>query len=218
MIVLLRMQQSMIVRKISNNENFLSRVTGDGKRIEAYDIIERDPTTLTSSLVAEYYIFGEGPCSNRSQNPPPMKRTCTMTYHYHVDQNETLTVIEGTMGYYLGDKRRVHVAKKGQTVHIPNMTPHTFWSLTAQDLTVRVRVTPALKMAFFFENYEGIMRDAPQDLLNLWYTSLESGVYFGDFSIMMNRIFSVLVELVCRLAGKRPFYPEYSASIPRGYQ
>lgn len=197
--------------------HFDNKTTPAIKSQEFY-IIERDPHELGHSFVMEQYIYGDGTCSDKSSNPPAMNRICTPFYRYHVHQNVTITVVEGKMGYLLGDRKNKLVAKRGQTVRFPAMQAYTYWSETEEDLTLRIRIDPPLKSVAFVENYAGLMMDAPNDVFNLVYTSLESDYFFGDLSVMANRALSILVELLAKVTGKRAYYHEYTTeSVPLGY-
>ncbi|MNL82245.1 hypothetical protein D3C87_2095830 [compost metagenome] len=80
-------------------------------------------------------------------------------------------------------------------------------------------MNPPLKTAPYFENLIGLKKDAPNDWLNLLYTSLESEVYLGELSIMMNRALAVVVEILAKLTGKKAYYKEYTTgAVPSGYE
>jgi len=73
--------------------------------------------------------------------------------HVHPLQEECFTVVAGQMRFRIGrlGRRRVIVARAGETVRVPVGTAHWFGNPGAQVAHARVEVRPALRMEELFE-------------------------------------------------------------------
>ena len=191
-----------------------------GGIVEDYEIIERGNALPERDSVVEILLSKDGPCARQAEDDP-LQRPCTPRFHYHRFQNETVTVLKGLMGYYLGSKNTVKIAKQGETVIFPQNVPHTFWSLSAkQDLLIRIKTSPAMNSAAFYENYIGIKRDQKNPILrplNLLYTELESDIYPAEFSLWTGRFTLLLLQTLGKLTDMMPYYNEYTNLMPSGY-
>jgi hypothetical protein len=198
----------------------LQRHTANGQLIEEYEIIVRGQEPPERDSIIEILLSKDGPCGRKSGDDP-LTRPCTPPFHYHHYQNESVTVLGGLLGYYLGDKNKIHIAKVGETVTFPYHIPHTYWSLSVdKDLILRLRTYPALNSATYYENYISIKRDQLHPwlrYLNLLLTDLESDTYIADLPPVVNKLLNVVLYGVGRLVGLKPYYPEYSTILPRGY-
>jgi quercetin dioxygenase-like cupin family protein len=77
--------------------------------------------------------------------------------HVHPVQQETFSVIDGTMRFRIGRfGRRAIVAHAGETVSVPPGTPHWFGNAGNETSHARVEVRPALRMEELFEMTEEI--------------------------------------------------------------
>lgn len=72
--------------------------------------------------------------------------------HVHPEQEERFTVLEGTMRFRLGRRRRLAAA--GETVAIPRGTAHWFGNGGSGVAHALVEVRPALRMQELFERSE----------------------------------------------------------------
>lgn len=70
--------------------------------------------------------------------------------HTHPNQEESFTILEGTMQFTLG--WRTIVAHAGETVVVPRGVAHWFGNPGTVESCARVRVRPALHMQEFFES------------------------------------------------------------------
>ena len=69
--------------------------------------------------------------------------------HVHPDFDETFYVIEGTLGFRIGD--RAHEAGPGTIAFVPRGTPHTFANASAKPARSLVLVTPGGFERYFEE-------------------------------------------------------------------
>ncbi|WP_336518470.1 cupin domain-containing protein [Pollutibacter soli] len=104
-------------------ENFLG---------EKITILERKKETHGDRLIVESYTApGVGP-----------------VMHTHWLQDESLTVVKGTIGYQVkGQSERF--AKEGETILFSKGTPHRFWNAGKETLYCRGYIKPAHSIEFF---------------------------------------------------------------------
>eukprot|EP00735_Rhodelphis_limneticus_P005094 TRINITY_DN167_c0_g1::TRINITY_DN167_c0_g1_i2::g.14210::m.14210 TRINITY_DN167_c0_g1::TRINITY_DN167_c0_g1_i2::g.14210 ORF type:complete len:254 (+),score=20.13,Cupin_2/PF07883.6/4.3e-14,AraC_binding/PF02311.14/1.5e-07,Cupin_3/PF05899.7/0.00057,EutQ/PF06249.7/0.0068,MannoseP_isomer/PF01050.13/0.012,CENP-C_C/PF11699.3/4.1e+03,CENP-C_C/PF11699.3/0.055,Cupin_1/PF00190.17/0.032,DUF1498/PF07385.7/0.052 TRINITY_DN167_c0_g1_i2:69-764(+) len=138
---------------------------------------------------------GPGRCS-----PPP---------HVHPHQDEIFTVVEGTFNFMLNGE--THVANSGSSVTVPKGATHTFWPSGDQNLTVRIRLEPALAGETFFENMWGIFYDSDYNpsLFEVLPVLCAGDVYLGDAPVFISH--NVIPNYVCPLLEKMGFYRQYEA-------
>jgi quercetin dioxygenase-like cupin family protein len=77
--------------------------------------------------------------------------------HAHPEQQETFTVLEGTMRFRVG-RRRI-IAGPGQRVLVPPGTVHHFANASPQTVRVAVESRPALRMEELLETAAALAQD-----------------------------------------------------------
>lgn len=60
--------------------------------------------------------------------------------HFHTKEDETFYILEGEIGFHIGDKK--FIAKAGELVHAPKGIPHSF-SLATETAKALMLITPA---------------------------------------------------------------------------
>ena len=83
-------------------------------------------------VIAEWTDEGGG-----SDTPTPIA-----PLHVHHSDDEAWYVLEGTLGFQLGDKEIV--APAGSAVFAPRGLPHTYWNATAERARYAIVMTPNL--------------------------------------------------------------------------
>ena len=101
----------------------------------------------------EYFEFqvlvrGNGPCSHSGRiEDDVFSRPCTPVFHFHEDQVETFTVLEGEMGYTIeiNEPKQLLLLPSDPPLRIAQGIGHTFWNKNKEeDLRVLVRIAPPL--------------------------------------------------------------------------
>jgi quercetin dioxygenase-like cupin family protein len=137
--------------------------------------------------------------------------------HYHFDYQETFTVIEGTIDFYLGGKKNRIVVAEGETVRVPIGETHGFRNNSRHPAVFEVEIRPpgsfeqALRASF------GVARDGrvtksgiPTNIfeLALLYELSQSHIA-GVPRFLQTGIFGALAK-AARWRGYDPTFPQYT--------
>ncbi len=147
-----------------------------------------------------------------------MERSCTPTLHVHVNQTEFFTLLQGQLGYQLGDQVYscdIHTCPR--PLIIPPLVPHTFWmNDKKEDLIVIVRLQPANKYnglrQGFFENLAGVVRDEYASILQLFLILENAQTYPASLPLFLAKIIVKTGALIGHLLGYKIEYEEYTTS------
>jgi quercetin dioxygenase-like cupin family protein len=82
-------------------------------------------------------------------------------YHTHTREDEYSIVLEGDVGFALGDK--VVVAHAGDTIFKPRNVRHAFWNASQGPARILEIITPAGFENYFAEISEVFAKSAPPD-------------------------------------------------------
>jgi mannose-6-phosphate isomerase-like protein (cupin superfamily) len=77
--------------------------------------------------------------------------------HYHPNQDETFTMISGTLTVRLNGTLKV--LKPGDSLSIPRNTIHSMWNNSDTTAVVNWKIEPALNTEYFFETATGLAND-----------------------------------------------------------
>ena len=145
-------------------------------------------------------------------NRPPM--------HVHRRQKETFVVESGRLSYSID--AREGTAAAGDTVVVQPGSAHTWWNDGPDDLVVRAELEPAERFETFIETIYGLTSTGRVNSRGI-PNPLQAAVVFHEFRDewvpvflpwpVRNLLFPVLAA-ICRLAGYRPWYPEFSPQGP----
>ena len=91
-------------------------------------------------------VRGNGPCSHSGRiEDDVFSRPCRPVFHFHEDQVETFTVLEGEMGYTIeiNEPKQLLLLPSDPPLRIAQGIGHTFWNKNKkEDLRVLVRIAP----------------------------------------------------------------------------
>ncbi|WIA13842.1 hypothetical protein OEZ85_002416 [Tetradesmus obliquus] len=143
----------------------------------------------------------------------------SMPYHSHAQQEESLQVLSGTMGYSLDG--RVANASAGEVVLLPAGSKHTFWCSGSEELLLRATLAPPGPMAeAFYENLAGlgatygdVSRIHPLQLVVLLQ---RGGVQVEDIPRVMSWAIQRLLVPFAKLLGFKAFHPQYVSAGAAG--
>uniref|UniRef100_A0A383W533 Cupin type-2 domain-containing protein n=1 Tax=Tetradesmus obliquus TaxID=3088 RepID=A0A383W533_TETOB len=143
----------------------------------------------------------------------------SMPYHSHAQQEESLAVLSGTMGYSL-DGRAAN-ATAGEVVLLPAGSKHTFWCSGSEGLLLRATLAPPGPMAeAFYENLAGlgatygdVARIHPLQLVVLLQGG---GVQVEDLPRVMSWAIQRLLVPFAQLLGFTASYPQYVSAGAAG--
>jgi hypothetical protein len=145
-----------------------------------------------------------------------MQRICTPTLHIHLNQIEMFTLLQGQLGYQLGDKVYscdIHTCP--QPLIIPPLLPHTFWmDDNKEDLIVFVRVEPFDKYSGirqeFFENLAGAFRDQYISIWQMFVLLKNAQTYPASLPLPLTKVMVKIGALIGQLLGYKIEYEEYT--------
>lgn len=143
--------------------------------------------------------------------------------HVHPRQEETFSVLAGTMEFYVAGETRK--ASAGESVVVPAGVPHAFANKGDGEAVMRVTYRPALNTEGFFEAFFGLSQDGKMDpktgLPNLLQIAVLAQAYrkeiaFGGIPVLVQRILFGALAPIGRLLGYRADYPYPYQKAVRG--
>jgi quercetin dioxygenase-like cupin family protein len=135
--------------------------------------------------------------------------------HYHPQQHEEFSVLEGELTVKLDD--RTIILRKGQTIDIPKNCNHSMWNASAAKTIVSWKVIPALSTEYFLETATGLANDGKvntEGRPGLLQVALLANRHRAEFrlskpSFVVQRILFSILSPLALLAGKKASYPQY---------
>ena len=146
----------------------------------------------------------------------PLKRVCTPYLHYHLEQTETFVLVQGRLGYLLGDeKNSCDVRSCPSTIIIAPWTTHTFWmDDNFEDLVIDVRVEPIFQdrglTAELFENIAGVRRDKYMSIWQMFLFMDRIDSYPNSIPFTLFKILTKSGAIIAKILGYRSEYDEYT--------
>jgi len=143
--------------------------------------------------------------------------------HVHPQQEETFSVLAGTMEFYVAEATLK--ASAGESVVVPAGVPHAFANKGEGEAVMRVTYRPALNTEGFFEAFFGLSQDGKMDpktgLPNLLQIAVLAQAYrkeiaFGGIPVLVQRILFGALAPIGRLLGYRADYPYPYQKAVRG--
>ncbi len=134
-------------------------------------------------------------------------------YHIHDGITEIFSVSRGTLTIRLPDGE--HQVVSGQTLTVPAGTPHQPRNLTDDVVEVRVVYSPAGRMDEFLTQFFGLVNEGrtsatgDPDFLQMMLFSAKFDIYLAGPPILLQKVLSLFLAPVARLAGYRSVYPGY---------
>ena len=135
--------------------------------------------------------------------------------HYHPEQEEDFTVVQGEIHVRLHGE--VRVLRSGDQLHIPRNTIHSMWNASDGVSVVNWQVRPALRTEHLLETGMGLAEDGRVNAKGM-PTLLQIAVMMFTFSreyrlakppyLIQVLIFGLLYP-IARLAGYRGYYDRY---------
>lgn len=190
--------------------------TSRANNTESYQFFNRSQQIKNSYFEFDNIIYANGVCGDLKI--PPMQRICTPPLHVHLVQTELFTLIQGDLGYQMGDKVyscNIHTCPK--PLIIPPHLPHTIWmNDNKEDLIVRVRLEPANKYnglrQGFFENYGGVTRDQHASMWQIFVLFENAQTYPASLSLPYMKTIFKIGALMGHLLGYKIEYAEYTTT------
>lgn len=140
--------------------------------------------------------------------------------HAHRRQQETFLIESGSMSYSIDSREGTAVA--GDTIVVPAGSAHTWWNEGPDDLVALGKLEPAERFETFIETIYGLTSSGRVNSKGV-PNPLQAAVFFQEFRNewvpvflpwpVRKLVFPVLA-LIGRLAGYRPWYPEFSPQGP----
>ena len=135
--------------------------------------------------------------------------------HYHPEQEEDFTVLEGELSVKINGQLTVY--KAGEHFYIPKGTVHSMWNASADKTIVNWEVRPAMNTEYLLETTTGLANDGrtgADGKPGLLQIALIANQYAGVFRIakppyIVQRILFALLTPFARLAGYKASYREY---------
>lgn len=135
--------------------------------------------------------------------------------HYHPNQDEDFTVLQGVLTVRLNGTLRE--LKAGDALHIPKTAVHSMWNASAEKTVVNWKVRPALDTEHLLETGTGLAADGKL-LQNGQPPLLQVALLAQRFSpvfrlakppILLQKILFALLAPVARLRGYHAVYQKY---------
>lgn len=137
--------------------------------------------------------------------------------HVHPGTEEQITVVSGLMkGMFNGQDKQI---EPGETLVIPPGTPHVFQAEGETEIVFEFR--PARRVETLFETLFGLARDGKVPKSGR-PRLLQTAAIFKEYKNeirpagapdLVLRVID-LIEPMARLAGRRPWYPRYTRTVP----
>lgn len=192
----------------------LSRITTSSENnTESYEFINEEDQSI---FAFKDIVYAQGLCGNLGV--PPSERPCTPPLHIHLNQTERFIVLQGQIGYQLGDEiYSCNVETCPRPLVIPPGLKHTFWmDDNKEDLIVRIELEPTdpdygIRRAFF-ENFGGLNRDDQVDIFQIFVLFDQAQVYPGAIPLPLAQILFKLGAYLGRALGYKSHYDEYTTT------
>lgn len=135
--------------------------------------------------------------------------------HYHPNQDETFTVLQGKLQVILEGRSLLFHA--GDTLHIPRGCIHSMWNDTDDTTVVNWKVQPAMDTEHFLETAMGLAADGKTNrhgMPGILQAALMMNYFANTFRLasppafIQKMVFGML-RPIARLRGLRPVYTEY---------
>lgn len=142
-------------------------------KLDAYQFYNRTEQKAHAYLEFKHTVYKDGSCGDLQI--PPLKRLCTPYLHVHPHQKESFTLLQGQLGYQLGDRiNSCDIRTCPSPIVVQPLVVHSFWMTDdREDLILTVRIEPTYEdhglSASAFENIVGVRRD---NLMSLWQALL----------------------------------------------
>lgn len=135
--------------------------------------------------------------------------------HLHPTVEERFLVLEGQVGFLIGETEQVLGPGEGATVTAG--TVHDWWQVGEREAQVLVEVVPGVRFVEMVGSLFGLARDGkvnPEgmpDPLQLAVMGHEYGdvIVFLEPPQLVQKLTVPPLALIGRLAGRKPMYPEY---------
>ncbi|CAF1021611.1 unnamed protein product [Adineta ricciae] len=208
-VVYYRFLASQLIRTRTKGFSHIS--TSLKNNTETYHFLQQSES---SYFEFENTLYAHGLCGDLEV--APLSRPCTPPLHIHLRQIEYFTLLQGQLGYQLGDEIiscDVHTCPKPLIIQ-PGV-PHTFWmNDNKEDLTVLIRVEPAnryngLRRAFF-ENFGGVIRDESVSIWQIFVLFDNAETYLTTLPLSIMKIITRIGALIGQLLGFKHEYEEYT--------
>lgn len=141
--------------------------------------------------------------------------------HIHPHIHERFTVLDGQVGYQLGDKKGVAVA--GDVLDLPPGVLHDWWNASdTEEAHVIVEITPAERFERLISTLFGLAhmgKTNAQGVPNLLHMAVISQEYadvvqFVSPPLWIQKALFAVLAPIGRLLGYKAYYPEF-LNIPR---
>jgi len=171
-------------------------------------------TFLTTAAESDGKVLELRAEARPTPNRPPM--------HVHARQQETFVVESGRLSYSID--AREGTAEAGDTLVVPAGAPHTWWNDGPGVVVVRGRLEPAGRFETFVETIYGLTASGRVNSKGI-PNPLQAAVVFQEFRDdwvpvflpwPVRKVVFPVLALIGRLAGYRPWYPEFSPQGPVG--
>ena len=135
--------------------------------------------------------------------------------HYHPNQEEWFTVLEGELTVRIdGEIRKL---KAGEKIYIPKNKVHSMWSEGASKTSVNWIVKPALKTEYFFETAYGLAKAGKvntKGVPSVFQSALLAMEYSDEFQVAtiprsLQKIIFPVLGFLGRIKGLKGKYAEF---------
>ncbi len=135
--------------------------------------------------------------------------------HYHPQQDEDFTVLQGEISVRLNGE--LHVLRAGDKLHIPRGQVHSMWNDTDRPAAVNWQVRPALETDHFLETGMGLTADGKVNaagMPNLLQAALLVNRYSNVYRLarppfVVQQVLFALLSPLAYLCGYRSSYRKY---------
>jgi quercetin dioxygenase-like cupin family protein len=135
--------------------------------------------------------------------------------HYHPNQDEDFTVIEGELTVRIDG--RLRILRQGDSLHIAKNKVHSMWNNTKTKTIVNWKIKPALNTDKFLETATGLANDGKTDAdgtPNILQGVLMANKYAGEFRLQrppfsVQKVLFIVLTPFAYMCGYRPDYKKY---------
>ena len=140
--------------------------------------------------------------------------------HVHPTVDETFLVLNGEVGFLIGDRKRT--LGPGEAARVPRGVVHDWWQVGDIEAEVLVEVVPGVRFGEMVGSMFGLARDGKvnakgmPDPLQLAVTAQEYGdiIRFTKPPALVQKLTIPPLAALGRKRGRKPMYPEYLEGGP----
>jgi quercetin dioxygenase-like cupin family protein len=177
------------------------------------------PHTIENKFGEKLIFKGieKGPDGERMIVENYVQPGCGPLMHTHFQQDESLTVVNGTMGYQLlGEAEKI--AKEGDTVTFKAGSPHRFWNAGEDVLHCTGWVSPPNSLAFYltaiYQAMDNGKGERPETFDAAWLLTTYASEYdMPSIPSFVKKVIMPTTVFIGKLLGKYKHFKDAPAPL-----